>query len=47
MYNYNEMIFQFSKNKQVVVPYDMTTYLTIITAYKDATKSVELFALVD
>ena len=25
MYNYNEMIFQFSKNKQVVVPNDMTT----------------------
>ena len=39
------MVFQLGKNKQVLVTYDQTTHLTIIMAYKDATKSSECFVL--
>ena len=43
MYNHDEMLFQFDKNKKVVVPYDKTTRLKIIIDYKDATKVDEHF----
>ena len=39
MYNHNEMIFRFGRNKKVVVPYDTTTRLPIITYYKDVTNT--------
>ena len=37
------MVFQFGKNKQVVVPYDTTTHFTIITSDKDTTNLYECF----
>ena len=39
------MVFQCGKKKQLVLPYYKTTRLSILTSYKDATKSAELFAL--
>ena len=39
------MVSKFGKNKQVVVSYDTTTRLTILTAYKDSTNLDECFDL--
>ena len=38
MNNHNLTVFQFCKKNKVVVPYDTTTRMSIIAAYKDATK---------
>ena len=39
MYNNNKILSKFGKNKKGLVPYDTTTHLPIMTAYKDTTKS--------